>query len=97
MLRRQVRRTDLPVRMGGDEFAVVLLDVTAKQGQHRAEQIRQAISTMAHPGRTVGLGITASMGGTLHLPGESAAALVARADQALYAAKAAGRNGLSWR
>lgn len=96
ILRRQVRRTDLPVRMGGDEFAVVLLDVTAEQGQHRAEQIRHAISVMEHPGRAQGLDITASMGGTLHRPGESAAVLIARADRALYATKQAGRNGLSW-
>ena len=96
ILRRQVRRTDLPVRMGGDEFAVVLLDVTAEQGQHRAEQIRRAISSMEHPGRAEGLELTASMGGTLHRPGESAAVLIARADRALYVTKQSGRNGLSW-
>ena len=96
ILRRQVRRTDLPVRIGGDEFAVVLLDVTAEQGQHRAEQIRLAISSMEHPGRAQGLELTASMGGTLHRPGESAAVLIARADRALYDTKQSGRNGLSW-
>ena len=62
----------------------------------RAEALRVAIGTFPHPGNERGLRITSTMGGTLYRPGESAAELMHRADEALYAAKRAGRNRVGW-
>jgi diguanylate cyclase (GGDEF)-like protein len=96
VLRSHVRRTDLPVRLGGDEFCVVLADVDEAQARARAESLRQGIATMPHPGQDLGLRVTGSLGGTLYQLGEPIAAFVGRADRVLYEAKEAGRNCLCW-
>jgi diguanylate cyclase (GGDEF)-like protein len=96
ILRAQVRRTDLPCRIGGDEFIVLLADLDEMAAFKRAEALRIAIGTFAHPGNERGIRITTTMGGTMFRPGESAEALMHRADEALYAAKRAGRNRLGW-
>ena len=91
-----VRKTDLPCRVGGDEFIVLLADLDEAQARTRAEALRVAIGTFPHPGNERGIRITSTMGGTLYRPGESAAELMHRADEALYAAKRAGRNRVGW-
>lgn len=96
ILRGQIRRSDLPCRTGGDEFIVLLADLTDAQAQARAEALRVAIGTMPHPGTEHGLRITTTMGGTMYRPGESKEDFLHRADEALYAAKRAGRNRLHW-
>jgi diguanylate cyclase (GGDEF)-like protein len=96
ILREKVRKTDLPCRIGGDEFIVLLADLNEAQARMRAETLREAIGTLPHPGNDQGIRITTTMGGTMFRAGETAAALMKRADEALYAAKRAGRNRVGW-
>ncbi len=96
ILQKGVRKTDLPCRLGGDEFAVLLADLGEPAAKSRAEVLRAAIAAMEHPGNDQGIRITSSIGGTLYRPGEPVEALLHRADEALYAAKRAGRNRVGW-
>ncbi len=87
------RRTDLAARYGGEEFAVLLPDSDIAGAQRIAGQILTGV-TVATRGNaqlpesvTVSIGITRCLG-----PQDSRRALIERADRALYAAKAAGRN-----
>jgi len=96
ILQEGVRKTDLPCRVGGDEFIILLADLDEDQARARAEALRTAIGVMPHPGNDQGIRITSTMGGTLYRSGERAEELMHRADEALYAAKRAGRNRLGW-
>lgn len=96
ILRDGVRKTDLPCRVGGDEFIILLADLNEAAAKMRAETLRAAIGVMPHPGNDQGIRITSTMGGTLFRAGETAEQLMKRADEALYAAKRAGRNRLGW-
>jgi diguanylate cyclase (GGDEF)-like protein len=85
-----VRGTDRAGRWGGEEFLVMLPDTGEAGAQAVGEKIRAAIEAGPYPG---GLAVTASIG--IAVTGRGIAtpeALVSRADRALYAAKAAGRN-----
>ena len=96
-LANQVQRpADLATRLGGEEFAV-LLPSTEEIGAHQvAERIRAAVAGLNMPHASSALGhLTVSIGVATIRPFGSeheAAQLVSWADQALYAAKAAGRN-----
>jgi diguanylate cyclase (GGDEF)-like protein/PAS domain S-box-containing protein len=90
------RPGDLAARYGGEEFAAILPDTDAEGATTIAETIRAAVEGLAIPHIGGGTGIvTASIGGSGHT-GEgsvtSVETLVQEADNALYAAKAAGRN-----
>jgi diguanylate cyclase (GGDEF)-like protein len=93
-LRRSVRAFDVCTRFGGEEFAILMPGSTAASALQSAERIRQRIEhyrfdpllvpSEKHPTISVGVAV---------LTGESTAPdLIARADRALYAAKAAGKN-----
>ncbi len=88
LLTRHVRGSDIACRYGGEEFALVLPRATADGAFRRAEEIRLAIRRDAEV-----RGVTASLGVALY-PEHAldAQALLRAADEALYAAKAAGRN-----
>jgi diguanylate cyclase (GGDEF)-like protein len=89
------RPGDSAARYGGEEFVVVLPDTTAAGATAIAEKIRTAISDLAieHAGSEFGR-VTASIGAVSTIPeGDSDATTVIRAaDEALYYAKARGRN-----
>lgn len=92
-----VRAGDLPARYGGEEFAVVLPNTGIQVARPIAERIRTTLAARKIIRRNTGEGlggITISIGAALYHPGETPAALVARADSALYAAKRQGRNRL---
>jgi diguanylate cyclase (GGDEF)-like protein len=84
------RATDAAARFGGEEFVVLLPDTPLEGALAVAEKLRAAVAQA--PGMP--LPVTISIGVAMALPGDSraAAALLERADRALYAAKAAGRN-----
>ncbi|OKA07859.1 GGDEF domain-containing protein [Amycolatopsis regifaucium] len=98
-LRAEVRAADLVGRFGGEEF-VVLLPGTSRFDAHAiAERIRLRIASTSvslggtAPGDPLFAGVTVSIGVSSHpADGETLARLVGAADQALRAAKAAGRN-----
>lgn len=93
-LKQGVRPGDSVARFGGEEFAVLLVENSSEAPHDIAERLRNALQSSAFklgPGEN--LVVTASFG-VAALPNRpgSWVDLVANADRALYAAKAAGRN-----
>ncbi|WP_412027830.1 diguanylate cyclase domain-containing protein [Deinococcus yunweiensis] len=88
-LRAHVDATHTPGRWGGEEFIVVLPGLDVTQAVALAERLRRHLHTTPHP--DVGT-VTASFGVTTACPGDDLGRLTARADQALYQAKSAGRD-----
>jgi len=85
------RATDFVARLGGEEFAAIFSG-SLDEGILVAERVRVAFETAA---RTVSgryVGATVSVGVAAHPAPTNVDAMLARADEALYAAKAAGRN-----
>lgn len=99
LIKAELRGSDVVARYGGEEFVALLPETPLAQGLETAERIRRAVSTQSV---CLGAGqatvqVTLSIGVSLlarhtAAPSELASVLVAQADQALYAAKAAGRN-----
>jgi diguanylate cyclase (GGDEF)-like protein len=93
LLRQQVRPTDSPCRYGGEEFVLIMRDVTLGLAIERIDELRVAFSALRFATSGADVGRTFSAGVALFpLHGRDEAALLAAADAALYAAKAAGRN-----
>jgi diguanylate cyclase (GGDEF)-like protein len=84
-----IRSTDFFARWGGEEFLILTPGSDGPMALEAAEKLREAISHIVFP--EVGA-VTCSFGVTQYARGESAADLIARADDALYRAKANGRN-----
>lgn len=93
-LSRLVRQGDSVGRYGGEEFLIILPSTDASEAQAVAERCRQGISALAVVNdQGVALTITASFGVTLMSTADATVAhAIARADEALYQAKADGRN-----
>jgi diguanylate cyclase (GGDEF)-like protein len=89
-LRSQMRDTDRCYRLGGEELIVIAPETNVRDATVAAARLRAAIEQSAGPGAPV---VTASFG-VAELPTHAASggALVRAADQAVYAAKAQGRN-----
>ena len=89
ILREATRDVDCAARYGGEEFALLLPETDGAGGLEVAERIRQHVAAAEFPGRKITLSI-----GLAEFPRDSAdaSALISLADQALYAAKQAGRN-----
>jgi diguanylate cyclase (GGDEF)-like protein len=91
--RKSTRGSDLIGRLGGEEFAAMLVDTNRDKAVEVAERIRESFAQMAQEvdGRavcgTVSIGLVHTEAPTLDLP-----ELLAQADQALYCAKERGRN-----
>jgi diguanylate cyclase (GGDEF)-like protein len=88
-LQQGLRAQDLPFRYGGEEFSVLLPDADAEGAAILAERLRQQVALPADADMQA---ISASFGVAAWRPGDTADALMGRADQALYRAKASGRN-----
>ncbi len=93
ILRGALRETDLPARLGGEEFVALLPETTLAAAADTAERLRARIEKTPVDWHGETIGFTASFG-VAAAPDCVAdpAALLERADAALYAAKAAGRN-----
>jgi diguanylate cyclase (GGDEF)-like protein len=85
-LEQRVRATDVAARIGGDEFAVILIGVDEDGAATAAAALAAAIDEHS---RGSGLGATASVGVATIEPGCCADDLFARADRAMYEAKRA--------
>jgi len=88
------RETDLMSRFGGDEFVVILKDISLKGGKMKAEQLLETIRSIVveHEGQyvsiTASVGVTDNVKGTVLYFNE----LFNAADTALYQAKENGKN-----
>ncbi len=89
----QLRGTDTCARIGGDEFVVMLETVTTTEASEQvAEKLLECLSRPVKRGQ-LQLQVSASIGIALYpQDGSSADALLTRADDAMYRAKALGKN-----
>jgi diguanylate cyclase (GGDEF)-like protein len=88
-----VRPTDIVARLGGEEFAVLLADACRDNAFKVAERIRSTFAALAATVAGHAVNATASIGvAIIQDPVQDIQALLAQADQALYRAKARGRN-----
>lgn len=102
LLARKIRRSgdmvtrggDVVARIGGEEFAILLTHTDTEGATRIAETLRGAVEELAIAFESAMLRVTVSCGVASITPAASQAPelLVRRADRALYAAKAAGRN-----
>jgi diguanylate cyclase (GGDEF)-like protein len=94
LVRQFLRREDFVARYGGEEFVVVIPDSTLLNARKRADRVREAVSELEVPGANGTLKTTISIGISSLAPGDTGKTWLARADAALYEAKAAGRNAI---
>ncbi|MGH9869726.1 MAG: diguanylate cyclase [Candidatus Polarisedimenticolia bacterium] len=94
IIRSHVRKSDLAVRYGGEEFLLVLFENDRNGALRVAERIRADVETRGVVWKNERLPVTVSSGVSL-FPEEGITGpdeLIARADHALYSAKSSGRN-----
>ena len=97
MLRATLRESDVPIRYGGDEFAVILPGITKTEAYVVAEKLRERLEatpiTVTADEATREVHVTASLGvASVGTHATEALGLLEAADSALYQAKASGRN-----
>ncbi len=93
-----IKGRDTAARYGGEEFSIILPRTALANALTLAEQVRATVGSrqIVNRSRNASYGtVTLSIGAAQYRPGEPLPALVRRADQALYAAKRAGRNRVS--
>lgn len=92
-----IRAGDLAARLGGDEFALWLEEADAEGAEAKAESLRRLGRSLDRefgaPGRPFGFSIGTALSSQTD---DEAAALIARADAAMYAAKRAGKGGVGF-
>jgi diguanylate cyclase (GGDEF)-like protein len=89
-IRQVVRSADVPCRVGGDEFAVIVPEVEVVQARQLVGRIQRAVSSqpIARAGR-----VRVSAGVADLQPNDSPTSLFERGDESLYTAKHAGKGG----
>ena len=90
IIRETIRESDLACRIGGEEFAILLNTVTPREGVAIAERVRAAIERELER-----FDVTASIGVTASMSGETAADFIRRGDVCMYHAKQSGKNRIS--
>lgn len=83
---------DLPARLGGEEFAVILPDTRVDEARRVAERLREQVATHVFEDGDMRLRVSISIGLVTAPRGLNLGALLQRADEALYRAKQTGRN-----
>jgi diguanylate cyclase (GGDEF)-like protein len=94
-LTRHVRASDIVARIGGDEFAMLLWNLSEEHAARKAEALETLIDGTGVRVDTDELRVGASIGVAMLAPLDSPPHLMARADQAMYARKAARGGGRS--
>ena len=96
--RKTLRTSDIFARIGGEEFAAVLVQTDAKAARLTAERLRQAIGQLRVDTGNAEISFTVSVGLALHPSGDATVENVLKqADQCLYTAKQTGRNKVVWK
>lgn len=98
LIRAHVRGADIPCRVGGDEFAVILTDTPQADAVNMAQRLRMGVASWFERhevhGRTLSLTVSGGVA-TMPLDADGADELYAGADRALYEAKRRGANQIS--
>lgn len=92
VLRKRLRPGDFIARFGGEEFVLLMPDSSLANALAAGEALRAAIEVCPFHFKGEPVTITVSMGVAQFQPGERSDLALKRADEALYRAKAAGRN-----
>ena len=92
LLQRALRDSDLIGRYGGEEFLALLPMTNLLEAQILAERLREQVENSEEIKRQHGFGVTVSIGVAQITDHDTQKQLIQRADEALYKAKAAGRN-----
>jgi diguanylate cyclase (GGDEF)-like protein len=95
VLSSALRPDDVLARWGGEEFLVLLRSTPLDEGTLVMERLRERCADPAQWASHPHLQVTFSAGLTAHVAGEPTQTAIARADAALYQAKAAGRNRIT--
>lgn len=85
----QIRTTDVAARIGGDEFALILDSMTGYDAAVKLERLEEAMRTRPCDFEGIMLPVSASIGFTEITANDTDFAVIARADNAMYAAKRA--------
>jgi len=93
-LKQRLRKTDHIGRYGGEEFAVILPNTSARDAQNVLDEIRQRFSELQQQAGEQEFRVSFSCG-VADWQGDSAQTLCERADKALYRSKEHGRNQIS--
>ena len=94
-LRAELRPQDVFGRYGGEEFLLVLPDTARDEAGPIVERLRVMIAELDWKAFAIDMDVTISAGLATLAPEDSSDAILARADRALYAAKAGGRNRIA--
>ena len=92
LTRTLLRKNDFVARYGGEEYAAILLDTGLEHARPLAERLRIRMTELGVTAAGKSVAVTCSIGFAVLLPDDTPDRLLARADAALYRAKAAGRN-----
>lgn len=91
IIRQNLRRNDVPGRLGGEEFVALLPDATIDNALQLAERVRRRLEQTPAATEAGPITVTISIG-VANFDGSTSQQVLERADAALYAAKSAGRN-----
>ncbi len=91
-IRRRLREVDFFGRYGGEEFVILMPETRAQDAFQVLDDVRAALADTTFNYRKEPLTVTVSLGISEFREGDTSDRVFGRADQALYAAKAAGRN-----
>ncbi len=96
VLAQASRDMDIACRYGGEEFAIIMPATVARDGKNLVERVREMMESMSVSFEGKSLKVTASIGLAEVNASDDGSIMLKRADEALYAAKNAGRNCGHW-
>lgn len=93
ILRSNARKIDVVGRLGGEEFAILLVDIALPEAVNLSERLRQSVANtpVAHDGKLISMTLSIGVAAATSTD-RDADGVLARADAALYQAKQQGRN-----
>jgi diguanylate cyclase (GGDEF)-like protein len=91
LFHQQLRKIDVVCRYGGEEFAILLTQITTRQAVAIAEKLRRLVESFQFPGVPRTITISAGVA-AFPAHGKTRDEMIGAADSGLYAAKQAGRN-----
>lgn len=92
--RADLRQSDIFARLGGEEFAAILVETNEERAMEVAERIRSIAANKPIPTEEAKLIVTVSIGVASIQENDTVARILKRADAALYRAKESGRNSI---